>query len=593
MVRAQGPTPQLWYLQGAYVSGPQAVQSAEAMIDRAVAAGYTGVVLWDSSFEYFGLPSGPPSNAPYVQQVLNYAQAKGLQTTAPLPPLGYSNDMLQFNPSWSEAQRIVGPQFQVDPTGTQLQLLNSFPGLLNPGFESGQVDWFALGDPGLGVDWSVAHSGNASAVINNAPNDARLVQGITLTPWRQYHLQVFYKTQNFHSSWGLEILDPSGTPRFYSDVNASGTNDWTELDFAFNSQDLTNATIYMGVWGGSSGTLWIDDVLLEETALVYVTRGRDGVPLTVYDPNNPGSVYQEGADYNYISDPRMNAGGNPFTDLYHPPPVVTLPGTTTLSPGQVVAMDFYSVFPGPSLDVSMCLSDENVLNFRSQNAQAIGSVVPNGTGLFLGFDEIRQMNSCATCRAKNMSAAQLLDWSVAQTIQTYQAAVPNAPLYIWGDMFDPNQNAVSHYFSVEGDLTGSWSGLPANVTIMNWNLGNLATALNWFSGQNSNQPIAHQQIIAGYYDSGDGWGAAQSEVADANGIPGVMGLMYTTWSNDYSQLENFANGARAAWSSYLNTVPAGPPVVVGPIDPGPLPIIRFQSQTTTPGATAAIGRVRR
>ncbi len=35
----------------------------------------------------------------------------------------------------------------------------------------------------------------------------------------------------------------------------------------------------------------------------------------------------------------------------------------------------------------------------------------------LGYDEIRQMNSCASCRAKNMTAGQLLAWSVGRDCQ--------------------------------------------------------------------------------------------------------------------------------------------------------------------------------
>src|SRR5205085_10182736 len=110
-------------------------------------------------------------------------------------------------------------------------------------------------------------------------------------------------------------------------------------------------------------------------------------------------------------------------------------------------------------------------------------------------------------------------------------------------------------YYVEGDFSGDSAALPANVTVMNWNLGNLSQSLAWFSGTNPNQPIAHQQIIAGYYDSGNGTASAQAEVAAANGVPGVVGLMYTTWNSDYSQLQNFANAAKAAWPGYLASLP--------------------------------------
>jgi hypothetical protein len=38
---------------------------------------------------------------------------------------------------------------------------------------------------------------------------------------------------------------------------------------------------------------------------------------------------------------------------------------------------------------------------------------------------------------------------------------------------------------------------------------------------------------------------------EAGGIPGVIGMMYTTYADDYSQLQNFAAGAKAGWAGYL------------------------------------------
>src|SRR5579884_3178721 len=249
MARAQGPSPQLWFMDGVYTSSPSAVQASEALINTAIAAGYTGVVFSDSSYEFLSLPSGPPSNAQYMQEVLNYARSKGLQTQVPTPPFGYSNDMLVFDPSWAEAQRVVGAQFEVNSSRTQLQFLNSFPGLQNAGFESGQVDWFSMGDAGVGISTSVAHSGNASAVISNAPANGRLVQQVTLKTWRQYHLQLFYKSQNFSGYTAVEFMDgATGAIRSYTSFNAGGTQDWTEVDYTFDSQTMTNATIYLGEW---------------------------------------------------------------------------------------------------------------------------------------------------------------------------------------------------------------------------------------------------------------------------------------------------------------------------------------------------------
>ena len=94
---------------------------------------------------------------------------------------------------------------------------------------------------------------------------------------------------------------------------------------------------------------------------------------------------------------------------------------------------------------------------------------------------------------------------------------------------------------------------------MNWGLGSLTKSLKFFSGTDTSvtpaQPHAMQQIIAGYYDSGDGAKSATQEVQAAMGIKGLVGLMYTSWVDDYSQLGAYATAAKAAWPAYKASAP--------------------------------------
>jgi uncharacterized repeat protein (TIGR01451 family) len=485
---------------------------------------------------------------------MNYAISKGMKVLATGAPYGWSNDVLQTNPNWAEGQHISGARFQANGSATQLQLVNSFPGLVNGGFESGKTAWFQTGDAGVDVDTAVSHSGSSSGVIRNAPANGRFVQLLTLVPWRQYHLRMYVKTQNYGPSqpWFL-VFDAtnSAKQRLFNYINVAATQDWTQVDATFNSQDSTQARLYFGEWGGSTGAIWFDDVSIEETALVNVLR-RPGTPLKIYDPNT-AVVFQEGKDYNFVSDPQL--GPYPKDD-YHTPPAVTLPAGTTLKPGQTVALDFYAVQPIHSNQTGMCLTEAGVQNWLTQNAQAVTAAMPASAGYFLQYDEMRHMNSCASCKAKGLTPGQLLAWHAGQTINLYQSLRPSAPIYVWSDMFDPYHNAHDNFYLVEGDIAGSWLGIPSSVTIMNWNLGDLKNSLTWFSGQNSQQPVAHRQIVAGYYDSGDGAGAAATELQQALGIPGVIGLMYTTWLDDYSQLKPFADAVKNNWATYQASVSA-------------------------------------
>jgi len=550
------PPLQLWYYHHSYLSNDDALQSSKVLVDKAVAAGYTGLCLWDSNVNFIGNDWSPYETEGRIGELLRYAAKKHLKTMLGPGLFGYSNEVLQANPNWAEGQRIVGAQFQVDGSGKKLVMKNSFPGLANSGFEEGKTAWFDTDDPGIGVN-TVAHWGKSSAVIVDAPKNGRLRQAFPLKPWRQYHLRVFYKSSNFRGSAMIEVLDKSNFDkgRFGVDLDANGSHDWRQADYTFNSQDSTEGYLYFGVWGGSSGILWFDDIQIEETALVYLVR-RSGTPVKVYDPQDPAKVYREGVDYNYVFDPHVETTRTPFTDDYHDPAPIALPKGTHLVPGQTVAMDFYSAIPIPGArGVSMCMSEPAVYKWAAQNARAMRKILPPGGNIFIGYDEIRQMNSCAKCRAKNMTAGELLAWSMGQVLQVYRPIMPEVPLYTWNDMFDPYHNAKDNYYHVEGDLAGSWKGLPADVGIMNWNLGRLKESLTWFSGQDGRQPIPHRQIIAGYYDTHNGTLAAQQELSSANGIPGLQGLMYTTWGDDYSQLESFAASAKAHWAEYTASVP--------------------------------------
>jgi hypothetical protein len=82
-------------------------------------------------------------------------------------------------------------------------------------------------------------------------------------------------------------------------------------------------------------------------------------------------------------------------------------------------------------------------------------------------------------------------------------------------------------------------------------MDNLRASLTWFSGLDPKQNVAHPQMIAGFYDRGNGGAEATRELKEAAGIPGIVGMMYTTYNNDYSQLQNFAAAAKAGWPGYI------------------------------------------
>src|SRR5262249_2143639 len=156
---------------------------------------------------------------------------------------------------------------------------------------------------------------------------------------------------------------------------------------------------------------------------------------------------------------------------------------------------------------------------------------------FMSHDEIRVAGWCRSCQAAGKTPGELLADNGRRCVEILKEVSPQARVVVWSDMFDPNHNAVGHYYLVNGTLDGSWKGLPGEVVIGNWNGGKAAASLKWFADR------GHPQIIAGYYD--DGLDNLKKWDAAARGVRGVTGFMYTTWQHKYDYLEAYGKAMLA------------------------------------------------
>ena len=99
-----------------------------------------------------------------------------------------------------------------------------------------------------------------------------------------------------------------------------------------------------------------------------------------------------------------------------------------------------------------------------------------------------------------------------------------------------NARKAGRYYLVKGDgpRYGDWKGLEKDMAIVNWNSATdkRSDSLRHFAG------LRHRQILAGYYDGP--MGAIRGWLADAGGINGIIGVMYTMWRKQYGDLERFA-----------------------------------------------------
>jgi hypothetical protein len=512
---AQGAEPpQLWLYCPTNLLVDANVDALGTLFVRAHQAGYTTILLQDSKFCRLG--EMWTAYFDHIAQVKKLAADQHLTIIPCICPIGYSNDLLSRDPDLAEALPVRRQLFVVKGGVATVQ---ADPPVALP----------ALSDLHLWTwkDDVVVPDGDAVRVTDN-PSNARLVETLTVAPFREYHISVDIKTQGYTGTPEIHILAASGDLN-YTNLGASATEPWTQADITFNSLSNTTISIYFGQWGPAHGSLWWRNPRLEETGLVNLVR-RPGAPLAITD--EAGRPLLEGPQIPAISDPLMGRVKWPGDyDAWHQPPQVpaSLPDGTRLRLSY-----FHTVVIGDG-QVMICPSEPQTMQLIADHITRVVAAW-GAPGYFLSHDEIRVLGWDQSCLDRHLTPGQILADNVRSCIALVHAAAPRAKLWIWSDMFDPNHNAHDHYYFVHGDLANSWLGLDPSVSIALWNSATAATSSAFFAQR------GHRLLIAGYYDAPVA--GIHAWLQATAGQP-VDALMYTTWRGDYSQIEAFAAAARA------------------------------------------------
>jgi hypothetical protein len=431
------------------------------------------------------------------------------------------------------------------------------PGLVS--FRDDQVT--CQGQPTLRQDHSAAKGG-----------PVRLCQPIQVQPWHYYHVSVMAKTkgctsQDFRifalgagmAAGANTTVSPGGHagsyPLNWQPPPIKPTMNWTRLDATFSSLDNTQVTLYLGSWASKGGTIWWSDVRLEPGGLVNVIR-RPSLPLTITSDDGQSAVgwtsvrpeqtevrstaYVEGRDFSEVQDPKLGYDPNPgYFNYWHQPPAVTIPAGSRLQEGQRVLADYhFATLVGKSHQITCCLSEPKVYELIEAQIRWVKEVIRPDV-YFMSHDEIRHCGWDDSCARRHLTCGQILADNVRKCVEIIQRTDPGRPIAAWNDMFDPFHNARKqgpmYLAKGDGPWAGSWEGLPAGVTIANWNQNN-ADSLQFFAGR------GHGQILAGYYDADPRRIVAWLKLAAQ--VQGVRGVIYTTWVGDYSKLEVFMENVR-------------------------------------------------
>lgn len=504
---------QRWFYYSQNLWVDKNLDQLETLWRRAAKAGYTHVLLTDSKFGKLG-----DMDARYfrnVDRVKRLAAELNLELVPALFPVGYSNDLLWHDPNLVESLPVRDALLVVSNGVGRLQ---PEPPVNFPGGDFADLRRWSWKDDNVQPDQGAAR------VTNPNGQNARIVQKLAVKPFRQYHIAVRVKTQEFSGTPEVKVLAGNRALN-YNALGTQPTQDWQVHHVVFNSLEATEVAVYFGCWGGRTGSLWWDDALIEEVAFVNLVR-RDGAPLVVRREN--GTALAEGTDFPPLKDPKMGVRLWPGSyDVYHEPPAfkVSLPDGTRLRASYYHAATVYD-------DQAMiCPSEPKTVELLRDQAKRLHAAW-GAKGYMMSHDEIRVLNWCGACERRHLEAGAILADNARTCLRILREVNPGGRVYVWSDMFDPQHNAHRDYYLVRGDLAGSWEGLDAEVTIVPWYFEQRDASLKFFADR------GHRQVIAGYYDSAPE--RVRDWLAAAGKVRGVEGVMYTTWEHRWADLEKFS-----------------------------------------------------
>lgn len=510
-----------WLFVWREMSDPKEVDQAIALFPRAQAAGYNACVL-------------PYDIAPgKVEELKQAARRYGLDLIPVVMGNSHDQNYTEGVPAKDALFIARGKQATFQPDNPTNPANGAFEAAAGDRFDG----WDFQDGPGVSsfADHEVVHDGKTSVRMENMPagNEAgncRLAQRIKLQPFRQYHISVWTKTENLRpANAEVKVLTPdSGHEISFQTFRVARTEDWTRQDLVFNSLTHDEAMLYVGIWGGRGGRLWWDDLSVEEIGLVNVLR-RPGCPVAVRGES--GQTYEEGRDFEPIRDPNLH-----IWRAYHEPPAIRLTADSRIKEGERLRVSYYHPVIVYEDRLTSCLSEPKIFEeWREEIKQANDTLHP--PAFFMSHDELRVVNWCQACQSRHLTPGLLLADNVHRAAQIIRDLRPDAEIWVWNDMFDPMHNAVDHYYLSNGSLKGSWEGLDPGIGIVNWHGGLEGRNCKFFADR------GEKQVLAGYYDGDEDGSGIATWLKNTEGIPGVVGAMYTTWENKYDAMGAWADKA--------------------------------------------------
>jgi hypothetical protein len=474
------------------------------LFDRAAKIGFTTFLLEDPNFGR--LPLMDAEYYKHLDRVKAAAAERHIDLVPALFQIGHSENLLSQDPDLAEGLPVREQLFVV--RGGVARVESDPPVSFRP-------DWDHR-DPALTPDW---------VVKDPRGQLARVWQKVRVSPYRQYHVSVRIRTNDFQGTPRIVVIG-GGRMLNFNLPEVRPTQDWTVHHAVFNSLGDREVRVSIGCWNGGTGEAAFSEPRIEETGLVNVVR-RAGAPLVVQDAE--GETLKEGSDFEYVRDRKLGREDVPggFSE-WHEPPVIR----TSLPDGTKLRVSYYHMLRFPDGgQVMICPSEPKTLEILRDQAERLHRIF-HAKAYFMSHDEVRVCNWDAACARRNRTSGQILAENVKYCTELLRRISPGSRIYIWSDMVDPHHNAHDNYYLARGGMDGAWEGLDPDVIVATWFYDRRDESLEWFSSR------GHQTLIAGYYDQKPE--RARDWLESAARVKGTIGIMYTSWYDNYQDLEVFA-----------------------------------------------------
>ncbi len=215
------------------------------------------------------------------------------------------------------------------------------------------------------------------------------------------------------------------------------------------------------------------------------------------------------------------------------PPKIKLLPDGRIKESERLKVSFYHGMAVNDGQVTICMSEPEVYQIWAKQAELMHKRLAPSKYL-LSMDEIRAGGACEACKQRHLSMAQILGDCITKQVNLLRQANPQAEVFIWSDMLDPNHNAHGNYYLVEGDYTDSWKYVPKDLTIVCWYYEKRNQSLAFFSAHGF-------KTLAGAYYDGDTLDNPHGWLDALDQTPQAAGIMYTTWQNKYALLAPFGD----------------------------------------------------